>query len=105
MSRAPPRDRRFHRQSSRGRGRWVRRQRYASSKAGAEKVVTEIVGAGGRAVAIRADVAKKTEIDRLFAESQKAFGPLDILVNNAGTITNLSRWKASPRSISTGSST
>jgi len=29
-------------------------------------------------------VAKKTEIERLFAESKKAFGQLDILVNNAG---------------------
>src|SRR6266536_1227735 len=57
---------------------------YASSKAGADKVVAEITGNGGKAVAIQADVAKKAEIDRLFAESKKAFGPLDILVNNAG---------------------
>jgi 3-oxoacyl-[acyl-carrier protein] reductase len=57
---------------------------YASSKAGADKVVAEIAKAGGRAVAVQADVAKKTEIDRLFAESKKAFGALDILVNNAG---------------------
>ena len=57
---------------------------YASSKAGADKVVAEITGKGGKAVAIQADVAKKAEIDRLFAESKKAFGALDILVNNAG---------------------
>ena len=57
---------------------------YASSKAGADKVVAEITGKGGKAVAIQADVAKKAEIDRLFAESRKAFGALDILVNNAG---------------------
>jgi 3-oxoacyl-[acyl-carrier protein] reductase len=57
---------------------------YASSKEGAERVVTEITSAGGKAVAVQANVAKKAEIDRLFAETKKAFGRLDILVNNAG---------------------
>jgi len=57
---------------------------YASSKAGADRVVAEIAGKGGKAVAIQANVAKKAEIERLFAEAKKAFGRLDILVNNAG---------------------
>jgi len=57
---------------------------YASSKAGADKVVAEITGAGGKAVAIQGDVAKKADIDRLFAESKAAFGAVNILVNNAG---------------------
>src|SRR5438067_1506894 len=57
---------------------------YASSKAGADKVVSEITSAGGKAVAVQADVAKQQEITRLFAETKKAFGKLDILVNNAG---------------------
>ena len=57
---------------------------YASSKAGADKVVAEITGNGGKAVAVQADVAKKADIERLFAETRKAFGRLDILVNNAG---------------------
>ncbi len=57
---------------------------YASSKAGAEKVVAEITGAGGKAFAVQGDVARKAEIERLFAETKKAFGRLDILVNNAG---------------------
>src|SRR3954470_5437865 len=57
---------------------------YASSRAGAEKVVAEITAAGGRAVAIQADVAKPFDIARLFAETKRAFGGLDILVNNAG---------------------
>jgi 3-oxoacyl-[acyl-carrier protein] reductase len=57
---------------------------YASSKAGADKVVAEIVSAGGKAVAVQADVAKKADMDRLFSETKKAFGRLDILVNNAG---------------------
>ena len=57
---------------------------YASSKSGADKVVAEITSAGGKAVAIQADVAKLADIDRLFAETKKVFGRLDILVNNAG---------------------
>jgi 3-oxoacyl-[acyl-carrier protein] reductase len=57
---------------------------YASSKTGADKVVAEITGAGGKAVAVQADVAKKADIERLFAETKKAFGQLDVLVNNAG---------------------
>src|SRR4051794_30144452 len=57
---------------------------YASSKAGADKVVDEIVKDGGRAIAVQADVAKKADIDRLIAETKQAFGQLDILVNNAG---------------------
>jgi len=57
---------------------------YASSKAGADKVVSEITGGGGKAIAVQGDVAKKADISRLFAETKKAFGELDILVNNAG---------------------
>jgi len=57
---------------------------YASSKTGAERVVAEITGNGGRAVAVQADVAKQADIRRLFAEAKKAFGRLDVLVNNAG---------------------
>jgi 3-oxoacyl-[acyl-carrier protein] reductase len=57
---------------------------YASSKEGADRVVDEITKRGGRAIAVQADVAKKKDIERLFAETKKAFGQLDILVNNAG---------------------
>lgn len=57
---------------------------YASSKGDADKVVAEITSAAGKAVAVQADVAKKADINRLFVETKKAFGPLDILVNNAG---------------------
>src|SRR3989475_6428219 len=57
---------------------------YASSKEGADRVVAEIIGDGGKAVAVQANVANKAEIERLFAEAKKAFGKLDILVNNAG---------------------
>ncbi len=57
---------------------------YASSKTGADKVVAEITTQGGKAIAVQGDVAKKSDIERLFAETKKAFGQVDILVNNAG---------------------
>lgn len=57
---------------------------YASSKAGADKVVGEIAAAGGKATAVQADVSRQGEIDRLFAETKQAYGEIDILVNNAG---------------------
>jgi len=57
---------------------------YSSSKDAVERVVGDITGGGGRAVAVKANVAKKADIDQLFAETKKAFGAIDILVNNAG---------------------
>lgn len=57
---------------------------YSSSKEGAERVVAEIKAKGGKAVAVQGDVSKAKEIERLFAETKKAFGRLDVLVNNAG---------------------
>jgi 3-oxoacyl-[acyl-carrier protein] reductase len=57
---------------------------YSSSKDGASRVVGEIVGNGGKAVAVQADVAREADVRRLFAEAKKAFGRVDVLVNNAG---------------------
>jgi len=57
---------------------------YASSKEGADRVVGEIVGKGGKAVAVQGDVSKASDVQRLFAETKKTFGRLDVLVNNAG---------------------
>jgi 3-oxoacyl-[acyl-carrier protein] reductase len=57
---------------------------YSTSKEGADRVVAEITGKGGKARAVKADVSKQAEIGHLFAETQKAFGKLDILINNAG---------------------
>jgi 3-oxoacyl-[acyl-carrier protein] reductase len=57
---------------------------YSSSKKGADIVVNEISAQGGKAIAVQADMAKKADIARLFAETKKAFGQLDVLVNNAG---------------------
>ena len=58
---------------------------YASSKEGAEKVVADITKAGGKAIAVGGSVAKTEEIDKLFAETKKAFGKVDILVSAVGT--------------------
>ena len=57
---------------------------YSTSREGADRVVGEISKAGGKAVAVQANVAKEADVRRLFDETKKAFGPADILVNNAG---------------------
>jgi 3-oxoacyl-[acyl-carrier protein] reductase len=57
---------------------------YASSKKDADRVVAEIKGDGGKAVAVQGDVSNATDVRRIFAETKKAFGQLDVLVNNAG---------------------
>ena len=59
---------------------------YASSKEGADKVVSEIVKAGGKAIAVGASVANEAEIAHLFDETKKAYGKVDILINNAGVL-------------------
>lgn len=57
---------------------------YSSDKAGADRVVDEIVKRNGKAIAVQANVAKKDQVMKLFAAATKAFGRTDILVNNAG---------------------
>src|SRR4051812_39092627 len=57
---------------------------YSSSKAGADRIVGEITGSGGKAVAVQADVSKEADVRRLFAEAARSFGTVDVLVNNAG---------------------
>jgi 3-oxoacyl-[acyl-carrier protein] reductase len=57
---------------------------YASDKTGAERVVKAIEAAGSKAIAVQADVSRKSDIEKLFAETEKVFGRLDVLVNNAG---------------------
>jgi 3-oxoacyl-[acyl-carrier protein] reductase len=57
---------------------------YARGKDDAEKVSADIQGAGGKSITVQADVSKQADVDRLFAETKKAFGTVDILVNNAG---------------------
>jgi 3-oxoacyl-[acyl-carrier protein] reductase len=57
---------------------------YASDKEGAERVVAEITGKGGKALAIRADMSKAAEVKQLFEATKKALGAPKVLVNNAG---------------------
>ncbi len=57
---------------------------YASSPDEAAAVVAGIEAAGGRAKAIKADVADPASVRALFDEAEAAFGPVDVLVNNAG---------------------
>ena len=57
---------------------------YSSAKSDADRIVDHIAKGGGQAIAVQANVAKKSEVERLFAETEKTFGKIDILVNNAG---------------------
>lgn len=57
---------------------------YASSGTAAEQVVTEIAEAGGKAIAIQADVSKFEQVEALVNGTLEKFGRIDILVNNAG---------------------
>ena len=57
---------------------------YARSQAPAEALVNEIEAAGGRAVAVKADLRDAADLARLFQTAVDVFGRLDVLVNNAG---------------------
>src|SRR5438132_8737540 len=57
---------------------------YASSKAGADTVVTAITAAGGKAVAVQGDVSKASDAQGIVDAAIKTYGRLDILVNNSG---------------------
>jgi 3-oxoacyl-[acyl-carrier protein] reductase len=57
---------------------------YASSKAGADKTVEAITSAGGKAIAVKADVSKAADAQGLIADAIKTYGRLDIVVNNTG---------------------
>jgi 3-oxoacyl-[acyl-carrier protein] reductase len=57
---------------------------YASSKAGAERVVAEITAAGGKAVAVAGDVSKAADAEGIIDAAIKNYGRLDIVVNNSG---------------------
>lgn len=59
---------------------------YASGKAAADELVAAIAAAGGRAIAVQADLADPATPARLFDAAEQAFGGVDILVNNAGVM-------------------
>ena len=57
---------------------------YASDKKSAEQVTTDILNAGGKAIAVQGNVSNLNDMVRLFSEAKTTFGKVDILVNNAG---------------------
>jgi glucose 1-dehydrogenase len=57
---------------------------YNSQAEPAERLVEEIRAAGGKAIAVGADVSKEDDVERLFASTVETFGALDILVANSG---------------------
>src|SRR5436853_7684644 len=57
---------------------------YSGNPAKAEAVVAEINNAGGKAIAVQADVAIAADVERLFKESMEAFGRPDVVVHCAG---------------------
>ena len=57
---------------------------YAGNPAKAESVVDEINNAGGKAVAVQADVAKAADVEELFKQTLEAFDKVDVVVHSAG---------------------
>jgi NAD(P)-dependent dehydrogenase (short-subunit alcohol dehydrogenase family) len=64
---------------------------YLQNKIAAEKVVDEITGMGGKAIAYQADVSSETEVISLFSKIDRDFGQLTALVNNSGILETQSR--------------
>lgn len=67
---------------------------YRSNRAAAETLVGEIAAAGGRAIAVQADVAVERDVVRLFAAVDAELGRLTALVNNAGILETQTRVEA-----------
>ena len=59
---------------------------YFHNEVGARQVVAGIEKAGGKAIALRADVSKAAEIPPLVEQVEHNFGPIDVLINNAGSL-------------------
>jgi NAD(P)-dependent dehydrogenase (short-subunit alcohol dehydrogenase family) len=69
-----------------GRQGWSVGVNYARDEAAAAATVSAVEAAGGQALALRGDVADDADVERLFEETERAFGPVDGLVNNAGIV-------------------
>ena len=69
---------------------------YLSSEAAASEVVKTIEAAGGKAIAVKADVSSADEVTAMVNEVESAFGPIDLLVNNAGIFDFVSHEETSP---------
>jgi 3-oxoacyl-[acyl-carrier protein] reductase len=59
---------------------------YASSTHEARRVVTSIEAAGGRGMAVQADISDSAGVRTLFDAAEREYGPVDVLVNNAGIL-------------------
>jgi glucose 1-dehydrogenase len=57
---------------------------YHGSEQKAKDTIETIESAGGRAIAIKADVSREEEVQQMFREMLATFGTIDILINNAG---------------------
>lgn len=57
---------------------------YSRDKASADEVLSNVLAMGVKAIAVKADVSKVTDLEYLFNEAKKAFGKIDIVVANAG---------------------
>jgi NAD(P)-dependent dehydrogenase (short-subunit alcohol dehydrogenase family) len=64
---------------------------YRSDRQAADAVATDIIAAGGEALAVRADVGVEAEVVDLFRQAEAALGPLGALVNNAGVLERQAR--------------
>ncbi len=69
---------------------------YLGNAEAAEAVVRDIEGAGGRAIAVQADVAAEAEVESLFETVDRELGQLTALVNNAGLAGRIGRLDAAP---------
>jgi len=69
---------------------------YKGNRQRADAIVSEIVKAGGKAIAIQGDIGHEPDVERLFAETDKALGRVTALVNNAGILSPLGRIEAVP---------
>ena len=59
---------------------------YHRNRNGAEEICARITKAGGRAIALAADVRRASDVRTLVSEAAAQLGPIDILVNNAGSL-------------------
>jgi len=61
---------------------------YASSREGADRVRAEIENAGGKSIAVQADISNSADVEMMFDETISTFGRLDVLVNNASVFSH-----------------
>lgn len=57
---------------------------YNTNEKGANELLTALLEIGADAVTVKADVSDENQVEKLFSESENAFGGVDVLINNAG---------------------